>query len=224
MADTWPRPVELPHEDPSDITKTAIFQELKATPEAPNQLADQRQLQRSFDEVAPQRGESNEHYLAVLSTQAAQYGPEERRNINRLSLPPSALAVVARDDLDFARKEIEHPNHSLKDGEVREVVKQDESGRPITYFYSKQGPSFWMDQFKHGTVKTVSGGLNGFATEENKGNGWYRFDKCNTNPELRAIIAEAHRMDSTEYKIARAYIEAGLPSPSSAEIAKMMER
>jgi hypothetical protein len=224
--------VELPEPDP--LAENALFKEVQATQSAPDPMQKKRAFQAVADPtltklgtraVAPRLDDSDAKYMAIVGTQLAAFGPEERRKIDRLKLAkdsPAALARVFKDDLAIADAEIEKPNHSLKNGEVREVIRTDDSGRPITEFYSKMGPSFWMDQFKGDTVRTVSGGLKGFATEENKGNGIYRFDKSNTNPELRAIIAEAHRQDSVEYKIAKAYTDAGLPPPSSAELNRVL--
>jgi hypothetical protein len=220
---------ELPPEDPSDITKTELFQKLRATEAAPNPLAEQRQAQCAFDEVlsklgtravAPVSGESPEHYLAVLAQQAAAFGPEERKQIDRQSLAavsPAALAEVARQDLEFARSEIEHPKHSLKDGEVREVVKIDRAGHQITEFYTKDNsPSFWMDMFKGDVVSMVSGGSKGFATEDRSG--CYRFDKSNFVPELIEAQRQAEYMDSAEYKIAEAYRAVGREPPGMSKL------
>ena len=98
----------LSHELPAienDLEGTVIFQKLRAVPAAPNPMAEKREMQVAFDDVlselgtravAPKPGESPEHYLATLGTQAAAYGPEERKGIDRLSLPPAALAEVER--------------------------------------------------------------------------------------------------------------------------------
>jgi hypothetical protein len=76
------------------------------------------------------------------------------RDINRQSLPAEALAEVVRVDAEYARAETERPFHSLKDGEVREVVRVDRAGHEITEFYTKDNsPSFWMDQFKPPVIK-----------------------------------------------------------------------
>ena len=131
-------PMELPsHELPqieNDLEGTALFQKMRDVPAAPNPMAEKREMQVAFDDVlsklgtravAPEPGESPEQYLAVLGTQAAGFGPEERKGINRRSLPPAALAEICREDLAIAKAEIERPNHSLRPDEVRDVIKTD---------------------------------------------------------------------------------------------------
>ena len=214
--------------DDADLAETALFQKLKATPVAPNPLDEKREAQRSFDEVlsklgsaavAPEDGESNAHYLAVLGTQAAAYGPEERRKIDRVRLAneaPAALAEIAQEDLTIARVEIERPYYSLKPGETREVRKIDRSGRPFIEFYNRDGPGFWMEQFKDQMVHKIAGGSAGIATD--RGSGYYDFRKSRTNPELRDAMQRAAYMDTAEYRIAEAYRAVGLEPPDMAQI------
>lgn len=207
-----------------DLDETALFEKVRSTPSSgPDRLDEQRGAQRAFDEVlsklgeravAPKDGEAHEHYLAVLGTQAARFGPEERRKINRLGVNGAALAEIVRQDLEFARQEIETPNHSLRPDELRAVEKIDRSGRAITEFYSKRGPSIWMDEFKGDTIRMVSGGSAGILTDEHRGSGWHDFTKANL-PEVREIARIMAYQDSAEYKIAKAYRDAGkeLPAP-----------
>jgi hypothetical protein len=223
MANEVPH-VELPQPE-NDLTETALFKELRAIQTYRDPLDDKVAAQAVFDDVlsqlgeravAPERGETNAHYLAVLGTQAAQYGPDERKRIDRCSLPPAALAEVAREDLAIAKAEIERPHHSLRPGEVREVTKVDRSGRPAIEFYSLDGPSFWMKEFMDPVVRLVSGGSRGIATTDRSG--YYSFNKLQTNPELQAMVKHAEYMDSAEYKIAKAYTDAGLEAPDVAAL------
>ena len=204
----------------NDLEGTAIFQKMRVTEAVPNALAEKRQMQVAFDDVlsklgtravAPKEGESHEHYLATLGTQAAAYGPEERRKIDRLSLPPAALAEIARQDLAHAKAEIEKPNHSLRPGEVREVIKTDRAGHQISEFHTKRGPSFWMNDFADPVVRYVSGGSKGIATEDRSGT--YKFDNSDL-PELREAARQMEYRESAEFKVQRAYAEAGLAAPA----------
>ena len=202
-----------------DLAKTDIFREMAETPCEVSPLARQRDLQAAFDAVlsklgsraiAPDEGENDFHYLAKLATQAAMYGPPERREIARLSLPPAALAIVAQQDLANARAEIERPRHSLKPGETREVKKIDRSGRPVTEFYNADNsPDFWMDQFKPPLVSYVSGGSKGIC--ENPG-GFYSFDKSHL-PEVQRMKRQADYDESPAGIRAKAFREAGLELP-----------
>jgi hypothetical protein len=210
--------VELPPIE-NDLEGTAIFQRLRATPAAPNPLADQRELQESFDDVlsrlgtravAPKDGESHHDYLATLSTQAAAFGPEERKGINRLSLPDAALAEVARQDLAIAKAEIERPRYSLKPGETREVIKVDRAGHQIREFFNAEGRCSWLNDFKPDVISYVSGGTAGFAQTDQSGT--YHFTKDHL-PEIRAAVAQAEYQDSAEFKVRRAYADAGLAAP-----------
>jgi hypothetical protein len=51
--------------------------------------------------------------------------PPERRDINRRALPFRDVAENLRVDLELAHKEIDNPNFSLADSEIREV-REDE--------------------------------------------------------------------------------------------------
>jgi hypothetical protein len=101
-----------------DLIETTLFKELRATPSAPNPIAEQREAQVAFDDVlwplglrapSPEQGESNTSYLARLAEHAAVFGPEDRKAIDRRKLPPAALAEIAREDLAIAKAEIDRP-------------------------------------------------------------------------------------------------------------------
>jgi hypothetical protein len=215
--------------EPVPFENTAIVKEARAAPAAPNPLAEKREIQNAFDNVlsqlgartvAPVDGESNAHYLARLGTQAAAYGPPERKDIDRQGLAkdsPSALAEMVREDLAIAKAEIERPHYSLRPGETRMVEKIDRSGRPvIEFFNAENSPSFWMDQFKSPTIAIVSGGSQGFAQKDLGGT--YRFDKSSFIPELVALQEREAYEQTAEYKIKKAYSDAGLPEPNVTEL------
>jgi hypothetical protein len=224
---------ELPQEDPFDVTKTEAFKELRATQTKSDEnvaiLAKNRELQAVAQSILskldsrapiPVEGESFHHYGARVGDALAKVGPEERRGINRQSLPPEALAEIVKVDAEYAKAEIEHPKHSLRDGEVREVVRVDRAGHEITEFYTKNNsPSFWMDQFKGDVISFVSGGSAGIGRHVN--DGCYSFDKTNL-PEIAALRQQAEYEQSTEYQIRKVYAKAGLPEPHAIEIAKML--
>jgi hypothetical protein len=100
----------------------------------------------------------------------------------------------------------------LKPGELREVKRADVSGREFGEFYSDEatGVGPWFNQFKDPVVKFVSGGSAGIVTEPASG---YSFRKSETVPELALLQRQAAYMDSAEYKVIKAYAEAGKEPP-----------
>lgn len=204
--------------------RTSIFRRFKATPSPPDPLEDKLAAQIAFDEVLsplgvrappPEPKESEGDYLARLGEHAAAFGPEERKRVNRYNLPSAALAQFVHDDLEIARKEIEHPHQSLKPGELREVVKHDQSGRPYSEFYSDEqtGVGPWFQQFMPEVIKMVSGGSKGIATPENPPGSGYSFNKADTLPELVELQRQAAYKDLAEYKIVKLYADMGKDVP-----------
>jgi hypothetical protein len=203
----------------SGLENTAIFSDLSQTHAPIGSSTKQRELQAAFDDVlsklgtraiGPDEGETDQHYLAKLSTQAALYGPPDRRNIDRLSLPPDALANIAKGDLEYARAEIERPRHSLKPGETREVKKVDRSGRTITEFYNyDNSPGLWMNEFKSPLESYVSGGTAGICENPSS---FYSFDKSHL-PEVKAALRQIAYDESPAGKRAKAFRDAGLEPP-----------
>jgi hypothetical protein len=201
--------------------KSSIFRRYKATHGVPDPFADSTQATIAFDEVltplglrAPMRepNESEAAHLARLGEHAAVFGPEERKRVDRYSLPSDVLAQFVRDDLEIARAEIDRPRFSLKPGELREVIKKDRSGREIHEFYSDEqtGVGPWFSQFKQPMVKHVSGGSKGINTE---GSNEYHFNKSETVPELVALRKIQAYTDSAEYRIVKAYADVGKAPP-----------
>jgi hypothetical protein len=233
MADI-PLSHELPQHE-NALEATSAWRELKAVAATPNPDANNREVQQVADDilrplgsmaVGPKKGEDGANYLAVLGTQLAAYGPPERREIDRLRLAreaPAALAEIVREDMAIAKAEIERPRYSLRPGETREVTRVDRSGREITEFYNAENsPSFWMDEFKPQLISLVSGCTNGIGRDVNSGS--YRFDKSNFVPEMIEMKRQLEYMDSSEYRITKTYIDAGLVPPSDLEIARMMRK
>ena len=207
---------------PESFENTSIFKRFKAQPSLPDPLADKVQAQAAFDEVlsplgirAPPPGpkESDADYLARLGEHAAAFGPEERKSVNRYNLPAGALAEFVKQDLEIAKAEVERPHYTLKEGVLTERHREDASGRSITEFYSKSGPSVWMNQFMDTEVKYVSGGSAGILDPDKPRPSTHSFMKSQALPELRELQRQAAYRDSAEYKIIEAYKASGLPIP-----------
>ncbi len=209
---------------PDDLEDTMLFRRFKAVPSVPDPLVDKIQTQAVFDEVlsqhgmrapAPEPNEGDGHYLARLGECCAVFGPEERKRIDRTQLPAAALAAFVQEDLAIARQEAERPFHTLREGVLTERRRPDQSGREIIEFYSKSGPSVWMDTFKDPVISYVACGSKGFATPDNPPSNRYSFNRSQTNPELVALQERAAYMDSAEYKVAQAYRAVGLEPPEN---------
>jgi hypothetical protein len=188
----------------------------------PDPLEDKIAAQAAFDETLSQLGvrapppepkESEAQYLARLGEHAAAFGPEERKSVNRYALPSAALAEFVRQDLEIAKAEVERPHYTLKEGVLTERHVPDASGREITKFYSKSGPSVWMDTFKDPVMRYVSGGSNGILDPDKSRPPVHNFIKTRTTPELVEMRRLEAYHDSAEYKIAEAYKAVGLPPP-----------
>jgi hypothetical protein len=199
---------------------TSLFKKVRATPTAPDPMQDKVELQVVADAIfeklgsrapAPKLHESDSDYMVRIGEQACCYGPEERKHIDRRKLFGPALTEFVRQDLQIAAAEAHTPNHSLKDGELREVIKEDGSGRPIYEFYSKTGPSTWMDSFKEPVMRYVSGGSKGIRTPDSPKQNTYNFIKSQTSPEIAEMRRQAAYADSPEARIIKAYREAGEP-------------
>ena len=161
----------------------------------------------------PNKSEAD--HLAKLGTYAAHFGPEERKAVNKFTLPSAALAEFVKQDLEIARQEIERPKYSLKPGELREVIKTDRAGREIHEFYSDEttGVKPWLDAFKPQLIKYVSGGSAGIATTDNPPSSMYHFHKADILPELVALQEQVAYQDSAEYKVRKVYHEIGKEVP-----------
>jgi hypothetical protein len=95
---------ELPQHE-NRLEATSSWRELKAVAATPNPDAENREVQQVADDVlrplgsmavAPKKGEDGANYLAVIGTQLADYGPPERRNIDRLRLAREAQRRLLR--------------------------------------------------------------------------------------------------------------------------------
>lgn len=203
---------------------TSLFKRFKAQPSVPDPLADKVAAQAVFDEVlaplgvrapGPKPKESEADYLARLGETAAAFGPAERQSVNRYNLPAPVLAEFVREDLEIARQEAHTPNYTLKEGVLTERHRADASGREITEFYSKSGPSVWMDNFADPVKRYVSGGSNGILDPDKPKPSHHSFLKSQSTPELIQLQRKAAYMDSAEYKVIEAYRAGGKVPPDS---------
>ncbi len=206
------------------LEDTMLFKQFKAQASVPDPLADKVAAQVAFDEVlepmgirapGPEPHESDGHYLARLGEHAAAFGPEDRKGVNRHSLPSAALAEFVRQDLEIARQEADTPNYSLKPGVPQTRQKADASGREFTYFYSADGPKFWMDTFKEPVTRYVSGGSRGILTTDHQRPSSYNFNKSQVLPEIHELQRRASYADSAEGRIEKLYREAGKEIPET---------
>ena len=205
------------------LEKTILYRTLRALPSVPDPMQEVKEFAAiadfKFEKVgsfAPAIEPTDKiyDYAARVGEKAAAWGPEERKYIDRRKLYGPALAEIVRQDLEIMEAEAERPRFSLKPGELREVVKTDRSGRPHIEFYSDEatGVKPWMDQFKPQVVKYVSGGSAGISGAPPSG---YIFNKSQTIPELVALQKHAEYLDLTEYKVIKAYADAGKVPPES---------
>ena len=204
------------------LEDTTLFRKFQAAPSVPDPLADKVAAQAVFDEVlsplgirapGPEPKESDAQYLARLGETCAAIGPEERKSVDRYSLPSAALATFVKEDLEIARKEAETPNYTLEEGILTERRRADRSGREVTEFYSKSGPSVWMRAFTGDEVKYVSGGSQGILDPDKPRPPTHSFMKHQTLPELRALQRMQAYQDSAEAKVISAYKAVGKVPP-----------
>jgi hypothetical protein len=66
----------------------------------------------------------------------------------------TAFDLLEKQIFEDARQEAIRPTN-IPDGELREVRRYDETGRPFYEFHGK--PSSWMSQFMNGTRKRLVG-------------------------------------------------------------------
>jgi hypothetical protein len=212
------------------FAETALYHEAQASPRSHDPEAVKLEIAALADSVlgqlgarapAPIAGEGKAAFTARIGEALAAYGPEERRSLDRRSLPFREVAEVVRADLAYAEREIAEPLHSLKDGEVREVIRLDDSGRPMHTFHSRtEGPSFWMNAFREPVLRFVSRGSDGIATERRPPAPGHEFSRDKL-PEYREIARREAYAASPEFQVIKAYADAGLPPPSAEILAKV---
>lgn len=100
---------------------------------------------RLFNESAPRslEGETVAQYERRMATKVQRHAPNYQ-NINLHESMGSAFDLIQAQVYDDARKEAAHPT-MIPAGELREVIRRDQSGRPFSVFYGS--PSAWMSNF-----------------------------------------------------------------------------
>lgn len=124
-------------------------------------------------EPTPFRDEEEDDYrLRCLSAlQPAIRGFEDLR-IDKY-LRPENVDYIEKQMFEAARQEARSPTR-VPDGELREVRRVDQSGRPILEFFGK--PSAWMAQFMPSDTKKLTAirTENTVAFDPNTAGGWRR--------------------------------------------------
>jgi hypothetical protein len=129
-----------------------------------------RKIQADYDELlrlhgrsAPRamEGEGPTEYRRRMAEKLQECAPDCKFNIRHST--GTAFDVLEKQIQEAARREALHPSN-IPDGELREVIKVDKSGRPFSTFFGK--PSSWMNQFTTGAVR---GRLIGIRTETQRG-------------------------------------------------------
>jgi hypothetical protein len=98
-------------------------------------------------------GETSDSYRKRIATRLQQHTPG-LKDINLRDTRGSAFDLVEKQIYAEARREAERPSN-VPDGELREMRKFDETGRPFYEFHGRCGT--WMDQFSNGCKKRVVG-------------------------------------------------------------------
>jgi hypothetical protein len=133
------------------LEKTALYREAQSQPRPYDPEGVKREVQILVDDVVVQLpggvrapalipGEHSARYAARADEMLIPFLPPEGRDVNRRALPFRDVAEILRVDLELARKEIDNPNFSLADGEIREVIRLDDAGRPTSCALRESAP------------------------------------------------------------------------------------
>ena len=118
--------------------------------------AEYHELLAPFNRPAPTPfpDESREQYKlrALPIVQSVVPGFEDLK-IDQYLREPN-FNFIEKQIQEAARREARHPT-KIPDGELREVTKYDQSGRPFKEFHGR--PSSWMNHFTTGIVKRLVG-------------------------------------------------------------------
>ena len=125
--------------------------------------AEADELLRLRNRSAPRilEGEPLKQYEKRL-TDLVKEGAPNYKDVNIYESSGSAYELIKKQIFDDARKEAKHPT-MIPEGQLREVRKLDQSGRPFYEFHGKAGA--WMQDFTTGTKKR----LVGIRTQTEKG-------------------------------------------------------
>jgi hypothetical protein len=96
--------------------------------------------------------ETHDEYRRRALPILQNYAPE-MKEINVYDARSSAFDMIERQTFSAAKREAYKPTN-IPDGELKEVRRYDQAGRPFYEFYGK--PSVWMDIFS-ATKKRLAG-------------------------------------------------------------------
>ena len=118
---------------------------------------------RLFNESAGRslEGETVAQYERRMAARVQRHAPNYK-DVNLHEAMGSAFELIEKQVYEDARKEAARPT-LIPEGELREVVTTDQSGRQMSTFYGK--PSVWMQNFMPPIVKRVAN----IKTETEKG-------------------------------------------------------
>jgi hypothetical protein len=97
--------------------------------------------------------ENNDHYRKRLMSKAAPFVAADLQRVKVDDLYGSALDHYEQRYIESAAAEAQRPTN-IPTGELRQVTKYDQSGRPFLEFYGS--PSSWMKQFMPDTIKKLA--------------------------------------------------------------------
>ena len=100
---------------------------------------------RMFNQSAPRAmdGETVASYRRRMAAELQPYAPS-MKDINIYESAGSAFDLIEKEIYDGARREVNNPT-MIPEGQLREVRKTDQSGRPYTEFHGKV--STWLSHF-----------------------------------------------------------------------------
>jgi hypothetical protein len=98
-------------------------------------------------------GENPDIYRKRLATMALAYAPG-LQNIKMDDARGTAFDLIEKEVLNAVASEARHPT-LIPEGELREVTRLDQAGRPFTEFFGR--PSAWLRQFTSGPRKRLVG-------------------------------------------------------------------
>jgi hypothetical protein len=118
---------------------------------------------RPFNQYAPRfmEGETVNGYRKRLAGRVQQHAPSFKE-LNLRESVGTSFNLIEKQIYDEARREAIRPT-TIPEGEMRELTKYDNSGRPFTEFHGS--PRAWLDDFATGAKRH----LVGIKTESPRG-------------------------------------------------------
>jgi hypothetical protein len=120
-------------------------------------------LLKPFNQFAPRymEGETVDGYRKRLAGRVQQHAPS-LKDINLRESVGTAFNLIEKQIYDEARREAVRPT-TIPDGEMREMRKFDDTGRPFIEFHGS--PKAWLGDFSNGSKRK----LVGIRTETQRG-------------------------------------------------------